>query len=122
MLFNEPETNGIIGNGGGEHSPSSEHSRTLRLSDSKKAITLIAPSTSECSLWVKRIMEARRQFAENEKSRLQRQRSSKYHYWLASPANFFKTLIIEALDYLANNAKSLVVKIICRRAFLGERV
>lgn len=64
-------------NGGSDSS--TEHSRTLKLSDSKKAITLLAPSVSECSLWVRRITEARRQFAENEKCRLQRQRSSKYY-------------------------------------------
>ncbi|XP_023246440.1 intersectin-1 isoform X2 [Copidosoma floridanum] len=82
ILFNELKTNGIgnsLTNGGGDHTPS-EHSRTLRLSDSKKDINLVTPSTSECSLWVRRIMEARRQFAENEKSRLQRQRSKQAQF------------------------------------------
>jgi hypothetical protein len=78
ILFNEAELHGSLGvtmNG----CEVSDQSRTLKLSDSKKAITLLAPSTSECSLWVKRITEVRRQFAENEKCRLQRQRSSKYN-------------------------------------------
>ncbi|XP_043682823.1 intersectin-1 isoform X7 [Vespula pensylvanica] len=52
-------------------------SKTLRLRDSKKPIILVAPSASECSLWMKRITEARKTFMENEKTRLQRQRSRK---------------------------------------------
>ncbi|XP_014616737.1 PREDICTED: intersectin-1 isoform X1 [Polistes canadensis] len=55
-------------------------SKTLRLKDSKKPIILIAPSTSECSLWKKRITEARRTFMENEKTRLQRQRSKQAQF------------------------------------------
>ncbi|XP_035731280.1 intersectin-1-like isoform X5 [Vespa mandarinia] len=52
-------------------------SKTLRLRDSKKPIILVVPSASECSLWMKRITEARKTFMENEKTRLQRQRSRK---------------------------------------------
>ncbi|XP_015189067.1 PREDICTED: intersectin-1 isoform X9 [Polistes dominula] len=55
-------------------------SKTLRLRDSKKPIILIAPSTSECSLWKKRIAEARKTFMENEKTRLQRQRSKQAQF------------------------------------------
>jgi len=51
-------------------------SKTLRLRDQKKPIILLAPSANECSLWSKRIVEARRKFLENEKNCLQRQRSS----------------------------------------------
>ncbi|XP_011306596.1 intersectin-2 isoform X3 [Fopius arisanus] len=51
-------------------------SRILGLRDStKKPILLLAPSTNECHLWVKKINEARKQFARNEKNLLQRQRS-----------------------------------------------
>lgn len=75
-IFNETDMNGSMHIMNGDSS--SEHSRTLKLGDGKKAITLLAPSVSECSLWVRRITEARRQFDENEKSRLLRQRSSKY--------------------------------------------
>ncbi|XP_018398635.1 PREDICTED: intersectin-2 isoform X3 [Cyphomyrmex costatus] len=52
-------------------------SKTLRLKDQKKFIILLAPSANECSLWSKRIVEARRRFLENEKNCLQRQRSRK---------------------------------------------
>ncbi|XP_047345543.1 intersectin-1 isoform X7 [Vespa velutina] len=52
-------------------------SKTLRLRDSKKPIILVVPSASECSLWMKRITEARKTFMENEKTRLQKQRSRK---------------------------------------------
>ncbi|XP_023316913.1 intersectin-2 isoform X3 [Trichogramma pretiosum] len=52
--------------------------RTLKLGDGKKTITLVAQSVSECSLWVRRIAEARMQFA--EKSRLLRQRSKQAQF------------------------------------------
>nr|XP_050859981.1 intersectin-1 isoform X9 [Vespula vulgaris] len=55
-------------------------SKTLRLRDSKKPIILVAPSASECSLWMKRITEARKTFMENEKTRLQRQRSKQAQF------------------------------------------
>ncbi|XP_011861112.1 PREDICTED: intersectin-1 isoform X2 [Vollenhovia emeryi] len=55
-------------------------SKTLRLKDQKKPIILIAPSTNECSLWSKRIVEARRKFLENEKNCLQRQRSKQAQF------------------------------------------
>ncbi|XP_046814361.1 intersectin-1 isoform X4 [Vespa crabro] len=55
-------------------------SKTLRLRDSKKPIILVVPSASECSLWMKRITEARKTFMENEKTRLQRQRSKQAQF------------------------------------------
>lgn len=53
--------------------------------DAKKQIILVALSPTECSLWIKRINEARKQFMDHEKSYLQRQRSSKslnYHIFI----------------------------------------
>lgn len=70
----------MIGDGepNGNIIPTSDASRTLGLRDStKRPIILLAPSTSECSLWARKIREARKQFAKNEKNLLQRQRSSK---------------------------------------------
>ncbi|XP_015589739.1 intersectin-1 isoform X6 [Cephus cinctus] len=58
----------------------SDQSRTIRLRDSKKIIVLLAPSSSECSLWIKRISEARKEFLENEKTHLQRQRSKQAQF------------------------------------------
>ncbi|XP_018365606.1 PREDICTED: intersectin-1 isoform X10 [Trachymyrmex cornetzi] len=55
-------------------------SKTLRLKDQKKSIILLAPSANECSLWSKRIVEARRRFLENEKNCLQRQRSKQAQF------------------------------------------
>ncbi|KAL6445055.1 hypothetical protein ACFW04_002162 [Cataglyphis niger] len=55
-------------------------SKILRLKDQKKPIILLASSTNECSLWSKRIVEARRTFLENEKNRLQRQRSKQAQF------------------------------------------
>ncbi|XP_018398633.1 PREDICTED: intersectin-2 isoform X1 [Cyphomyrmex costatus] len=55
-------------------------SKTLRLKDQKKFIILLAPSANECSLWSKRIVEARRRFLENEKNCLQRQRSKQAQF------------------------------------------
>ncbi|XP_011689438.1 PREDICTED: intersectin-1 isoform X2 [Wasmannia auropunctata] len=55
-------------------------SKTLRLKDQKKPIILLAPSANECSLWSKRIVEARRRFLENEKNCLQRQRSKQAQF------------------------------------------
>ncbi|XP_047345708.1 intersectin-1 isoform X20 [Vespa velutina] len=55
-------------------------SKTLRLRDSKKPIILVVPSASECSLWMKRITEARKTFMENEKTRLQKQRSKQAQF------------------------------------------
>ncbi|XP_044011155.1 intersectin-1 isoform X3 [Aphidius gifuensis] len=50
--------------------------RTLLLRDStKKQIILFAPSVNELNLWIKKLNEARKQFAKNEKNLLQRQRS-----------------------------------------------
>ncbi|KAL0103076.1 hypothetical protein PUN28_018401 [Cardiocondyla obscurior] len=55
-------------------------SKVLRLKDQKKPIILIAPSANECSLWSKRIVEARKKFLENEKNCLQRQRSKQAQF------------------------------------------
>ncbi|XP_020278373.1 intersectin-1 isoform X3 [Pseudomyrmex gracilis] len=59
---------------------SDNSSKILRLRDQKKPIILSAPSPTECSLWSKRIAEARRTFLENEKSCLQRQRSKQAQF------------------------------------------
>ncbi|XP_043468951.1 intersectin-1 isoform X3 [Leptopilina heterotoma] len=76
FLAGESETSSS-GNG----NDSTEHSsRTLRLRDAKKLIILQAPSTSECTLWTRRIAEAKKQFAENERTRLQRQRSKQAQF------------------------------------------
>lgn len=67
---------------------SSDASRTLGLRDSsKRPIILLAPSANECSLWGKKITEARKQFAKNEKNLLQRQRSSKPNFFAKSLKN-----------------------------------
>ncbi|XP_032679451.1 intersectin-2 isoform X3 [Odontomachus brunneus] len=55
-------------------------SKTLRLKDLKKLIILLAPSSNECSLWMRRIVEARKKFLENEKNCLQRQRSKQAQF------------------------------------------
>nr|XP_012216614.1 PREDICTED: intersectin-1 isoform X3 [Linepithema humile] len=55
-------------------------SKTLRLRDQKKPIILLASTSTECSLWSKRIAEARWKFVENEKTRLQRQRSKQAQF------------------------------------------
>ncbi|XP_025267864.1 intersectin-1 isoform X9 [Camponotus floridanus] len=55
-------------------------SKILRLKDQKKPIILSASSANECSLWSKRIVEARRKFLENERNRLQRQRSKQAQF------------------------------------------
>lgn len=70
--------NGNINLGSCEGSENS--TKILRLRDQKKPIILLAPSPSECSLWIRRITEARKKFMENEKTRLQRQRSSKSYF------------------------------------------
>ncbi|XP_046617451.1 intersectin-1 isoform X4 [Neodiprion virginianus] len=71
VILTVPELNG---------NDTSDHSRTIRLWDSKKTITLLAPSASECSLWLKRITEASRVYLENEKTQLQRQRSKQAQF------------------------------------------
>ncbi|XP_011350007.2 intersectin-2 isoform X6 [Ooceraea biroi] len=73
------------GNGNGNSSLSGSDapdssSKTLRLRDQKKPIILLAPSSNECSLWSKRIAQARRKFSENEKNCLQRQRSKQAQF------------------------------------------
>lgn len=72
----DSETNGNINL---SLSEGTENSKILRLRDHKKPIILLAPTPSECSLWIKRIIEAKKKFMENEKSRLQKQRSSKLY-------------------------------------------
>lgn len=74
FFLGDSETNGNINL---SFSEGTENSKILRLRDHKKPIILLAPTPSECSLWVKRIIEAKKKFMENEKSRLQKQRSSK---------------------------------------------
>ncbi|KMQ94705.1 intersectin-1-like protein [Lasius niger] len=69
-------------------------SKTLRLKDQKKAIILLAPSANECSLWSKRIVEARRKFLENERNRLQRQRSIRRRL----PEGRLQLVVVEAED------------------------
>ncbi|XP_051159795.1 intersectin-1 isoform X3 [Leptopilina boulardi] len=76
FLVGESETSSS-GNG---NEPTEHSSRTLRLRDAKKLIILQAPSTSECTLWTRRIVEAKKQFAENERTRLQRQRSKQAQF------------------------------------------
>ncbi|XP_058804871.1 intersectin-1 isoform X2 [Phymastichus coffea] len=97
-LINEYETAGLM-NGSFNGHDSNEQSRTLKLSDSKKAITLVAPSISECSLWVRRISEARRHFAETEKSRLLRQRSIRKRH----PKGHLRIIIEEAEELVSKN-------------------
>lgn len=67
-------SSGLSGNDAADNS-----SKTLRLRDQKRSIILLASSPTECSLWSKRIAEARWKFVENEKTRLQRQRSSMFN-------------------------------------------
>ncbi|XP_043682777.1 intersectin-1 isoform X2 [Vespula pensylvanica] len=71
-------------------------SKTLRLRDSKKPIILVAPSASECSLWMKRITEARKTFMENEKTRLQRQRSIRRR----PPQGYLRLVVVEAEELI----------------------
>ncbi|XP_014470507.1 PREDICTED: intersectin-1 isoform X2 [Dinoponera quadriceps] len=77
-LLGESDGNGNSNLSGNDVADSS--SKTLRLKDLKKPIILLAPSSSECSLWTKRILEARRKFLENERNCLQRQRSKQAQF------------------------------------------
>ncbi|XP_026300046.1 intersectin-1 isoform X8 [Apis mellifera] len=77
LFLGDSETNGNINLGFSENT---ENSKILRLKDHKKPIILLAPTPSECSLWVKRIIEAKKKFMENEKSRLQKQRSKQAQF------------------------------------------
>ncbi|XP_076246231.1 dynamin associated protein 160 isoform X2 [Calliopsis andreniformis] len=77
-LLGDSDTNGNINSNWGENTENS--TKILRLRDLKKPIILLAPSPSECSLWVRRITEARRKFLENEKTRLQRQKSKQAQF------------------------------------------
>ncbi|XP_043521564.1 intersectin-1 isoform X12 [Frieseomelitta varia] len=77
-FLGDSETNGNVSLGFSEGSENS--TKILRLKDQKKPIILLAPSPSECSLWVRRITEARKKFMENEKTRLQRQRSKQAQF------------------------------------------
>ncbi|XP_066583007.1 intersectin-1 [Prorops nasuta] len=68
-------------NGSGTGSEASDNSsKILRLWDSKKQIVLLAPSATESSLWSKRIDEARNSYKNNERTRLQRQRSKQAQF------------------------------------------
>lgn len=75
-LLGDSDTNGNVSLSWGESTENA--TKILRLRDQKKPIILLAPSPGECSLWVRRITEAKRKFSENEKTRLQRQRSSEF--------------------------------------------
>ncbi|XP_076754423.1 dynamin associated protein 160 isoform X3 [Xylocopa sonorina] len=77
-LLGDSDTNGNLNLSFGETADNS--TKILRLRDQKKPIILLAPSPSECSLWVRRITEARKIFMENEKTRLQRQRSKQAQF------------------------------------------
>ncbi|XP_068979459.1 intersectin-1 isoform X2 [Bombus flavifrons] len=77
-FLGDSEMNGNISLGSCEGSENS--TKILRLKDQKKPIILLAPSPSECSLWIRRITEARKKFMENEKTRLQRQRSKQAQF------------------------------------------
>nr|XP_031841629.1 intersectin-1 isoform X3 [Nomia melanderi] len=73
-FLGDSDTNGSVNSlSWGEGTENS--TKILRLRDQKKPIILLAPSSGECSLWTRRITEARKKFLENEKTRLQRQRS-----------------------------------------------
>lgn len=88
--------------GWGNNNEQQAHSRTLRLGDGRKSVILVAPSTGECSLWIRRIIEAKKHFVENEKSRLMRQRSSKYAYCYHSwPMALFQSFIERIRSLLA---------------------
>ncbi|XP_076392418.1 dynamin associated protein 160 isoform X5 [Megachile rotundata] len=77
-FLGDSDTNGTLNLSWGEGTENS--SRLLRLRDQKKPIILMAPSPSECSLWTRRLTEARKKFIENEKTRLQRQRSKQAQF------------------------------------------
>ncbi|CAK9815717.1 ITSN1 [Anthophora quadrimaculata] len=72
------DTNGNVSLGFGEGTENS--TKILRLKDQNKPIVLLASSPSECSLWVRKIREARKTFLKNEKTRLQRQRSKQAQF------------------------------------------
>ncbi|XP_072755931.1 intersectin-1 [Anoplolepis gracilipes] len=74
-LLGESDGSSLSGSDAADNS-----SKTLRLKDQKKPIILLASSANECSLWSKRIIEARKKFLENERNRLQRQRSKQAQF------------------------------------------
>ncbi|KZC10712.1 Intersectin-1, partial [Dufourea novaeangliae] len=79
LFLGDSDTNGNVSSlSWGEGTENS--SKILRLRDQKKSIILLAASPGECSLWVRRITEARKKFLENEKTRLQRQRSKQAQF------------------------------------------
>ncbi|XP_043286823.1 intersectin-2 isoform X3 [Venturia canescens] len=80
IFLNELSILGESDASGSGHETMENSLRTLRLCDSKRPIILLAPSTGECSLWTKRITEARKQFAKYEKNLLQRQRSKQAQF------------------------------------------
>ncbi|KAG5347923.1 ITSN2 protein, partial [Acromyrmex charruanus] len=79
-------------------------SKTLRLKDQKKSIILLAPSANECSLWSKRIIEARRRFLENEKNCLQRQRSKQAQF---GACGRILVTVLEGFNLKAPSGKNL---------------
>ncbi|KAG7207393.1 hypothetical protein KM043_009047 [Ampulex compressa] len=99
-LLGDSDTNGNPTFTGGDNADNS--SKILRLRDMKKPIILLAPSTSECSLWVKRITEARKRFMENEKTRLQRQRSKQAQF---GACGRILVTVLEGFNLETNSAK-----------------
>lgn len=87
--------------------PTSDASRTLGLRDSsKRPIILLAPSASECTLWARKIREARKQFAKNEKNLLQRQRSRKF----VTKNNFLRLNVFKIIIIICNYLMSRIVR------------
>ncbi|XP_054002399.1 intersectin-1 isoform X6 [Hylaeus anthracinus] len=79
-FLGDSDTNGNVSLNWGESTENSTKTLRLRDQNQKKPIILLAPSPSECSLWMKRITEARKKFLENEKTRLQRQKSKQAQF------------------------------------------
>ncbi|XP_029038941.2 intersectin-2 isoform X7 [Osmia bicornis bicornis] len=98
-FLGESDTNGTVSLSWGEYTENS--SRLLRLRDQKKPIILLAPSPSECSLWTRRLTEARKKFIENEKTRLQRQRSTRRR----RPEGRLRLVVVEAEDIVIKKGK-----------------
>ncbi|XP_031369761.1 intersectin-1 isoform X9 [Apis dorsata] len=106
FFLGDSETNGNINL---SFSEGTENSKILRLRDHKKPIILLAPTPSECSLWIKRIIEAKKKFMENEKSRLQKQRSKQAQFGACG------RILVTVLEGF--NLKTITV---CRRPVQGK--
>lgn len=100
-LASENEANSES-NSGNENSEQS--SKVLKLKDLKKIIILVASTTNECSLWKKRITEARNMFVENEKNLFQRQRSSTTIFTFSitsnNTAHIYSIFFIFSFDFI----------------------